>query len=225
MSDWSSDVCSSDLPYNITVNLAPTANAGPPMADICQGGITAPLGGSVGGGATGGTWSTPAGGTFTPNATTLNATWTPPAGYSGTATLTLTTSGGSCGTTSANKTVIVVPSPTANAGPAMAAICQGGTTAVLGGVVGGSATGGTWSTPAGGTFTPNANTLNATWTPPAAYSGTATLTLTTTGGPCGTATASKTVVVTPSPTASAGPAMAAICEGGTTAALDRKSVV
>ena len=36
-------------------------------------------------------------------------TWTPPAGYSGTATLTLTTSGGSCGTTSDNKDVTVTP--------------------------------------------------------------------------------------------------------------------
>ncbi len=90
---------------------------------------------------------------------------------------------------------------TANAGSALTAICQGGTSAGLGGSVGGSATGGTWSSSvAGGTFTPDATTLNATWTPPTAFSGTATLTLTTSGGSCGIATASKSLVVNPSPT-------------------------
>ena len=42
--------------------------------------------------------------------------------------LTLTTSGGSCLTTSASKTLTVNPNPTVNAGRAVAAICQGGTT-------------------------------------------------------------------------------------------------
>src|ERR1035437_2027485 len=93
-------------------------------------------------------------------------------------------------------TIIVNPLPTANAGAALIVICQGGTSAALGGSVGGSATGGTWSTPVGGTFSPNATTLNATWTPPGTYSGTATLTLTTTGGSCGVASASKTQIVT-----------------------------
>ncbi len=108
----------------LTINLSPTANAGSALSPICGGGSSAPLGGSVGGSATGGTWSTPAGGTFSPSATTLNATWTPPGGYSGTATLTLTTSGGSCGSVTASKTQVV----SAGAGaititPASASIC------------------------------------------------------------------------------------------------------
>ena len=204
---------------NVIVNPNPTADAGAAIADICQGGITTGLGGSVGGGATGGTWSSSAGGTFTPNATTLNATWTPTAAYSGTATLTLTTSGGLCGTTTASKQVLVHPGPTVSAGSPTAAICQNGTTAGLGGSVGGGATGGTWSTPAGGTFNPNETTLNATWTPPAGYSGTATLTLTTSGGTCGTVNASKNVIVNPNPTADAGAAIADICQGGITTGL------
>ncbi len=93
---------------------------------------------------------------------------------------------------------ITCPAPTANAGSALSPICQGGTSAALGGSVGGSATGGTWTSNAGGTFSPNETTLNATWTPPANYSGTATLTLTTNGG-CGSATASKNLVVSPPP--------------------------
>ena len=181
----------------ITVQALPTANAGGVMTAICQGGTSGVLGGSVGGSATGGMWSTPAGGTFNPNATTLNATWTPPAAYSGTATLTLTTTGGVCTAATASKNITVHPSPNVNVGGALAAICQGGTSAALGGSVGGSATGGTWSSSAGGTFNPAATNLNATWTPPAAYVGTATLTLTTSGGTCGTVFSSKTQVVNP----------------------------
>jgi len=201
-----------------TVTAAQTVDAGPAMANICKGGTSAPLGGSIGGSATGATWSTPAGGTFTPNATTLNATWTPPAAYTGTATLTLTTTAGTCATVNASKTITVVNVATANAGAALAAICQGGTSAGLGGSVGGTATGGIWSTPDGGTFTPNATTLNATWTPPAGFYGTTTLTLTTTGSAC-VATASKTLVVNQVATVSAGTALSAICQGGTSAPL------
>lgn len=104
---------------------------------------------------------------------------------------------------------------TANAGAALAAICKGGTSAALGGSVGGSATGGTWSSSvSGGTFTPSATALNATWTPPATYTGTVTLTLTSSGGSCGVATASKTLVVNPTPTSvTASASVASVCSG------------
>ena len=63
---------------------------------------------------------------------------------------------------SATKTITVNQNPTVNAGGALSAICQGSTSAAMGGSVSGGATGGTWSTPAGaGTFNPNATTLNA----------------------------------------------------------------
>lgn len=88
----------------ITIS-TPTVSAGTQKPDICQGGPTITLGGSVGGSATGGTWDDGGvGGTFSGGSTNLNATWTPPAGYTGTATLTLITSGGSCGTATASKT-------------------------------------------------------------------------------------------------------------------------
>ncbi|WP_168171904.1 PKD-like domain-containing protein [Algoriphagus sp. A40] len=93
---------------NITIVNGPTANAGSNQT-VCQGGSLAGLGGSIGGTATLGTWDDGGvGGTFVPNATTLNATWTPPATYEGVATLTLTASGGSCPPTSASKTVRVI---------------------------------------------------------------------------------------------------------------------
>ncbi|MBC7535933.1 MAG: proprotein convertase P-domain-containing protein, partial [Ferruginibacter sp.] len=108
----------------LTINSAPTATAGAALSPICGGGSSEPLGGSVGGSATGGTWSTPTGGTFSPNANTLNATWTPPGGFTGTATLTLTTTGGACGAGSASKTQVVATSPsTFTITPSSATLC------------------------------------------------------------------------------------------------------
>jgi gliding motility-associated-like protein len=73
----------------------------------------------------------------------------------------------------------------------------------LGGGIGGDATGATWSDGGvNGTFNPNVTTLNATWTPPALYSGTATLTLTAIGLTCNGSTASLKINVTILPTAS-----------------------
>lgn len=196
-----------------------TVNAGTSMSPICQGGTSAALGGSVGGTASTGIWSSNAGGTFSPSATNLNATWTPPAGYTGTATLSLTTTGGSCVRTD-SKTIVVNPNPTLTIGPSLAAICQRGTSAPLGGSVSGGATGGVWSDGGiGGTFSPSSTALNATWTPPANYSGTATITLTTSGGSCGTTSSSKTITVNPGATANPGGALAAICQGGTSAQM------
>jgi hypothetical protein len=202
---------------NITVNPNPTANAGGALAAICQGGTSAAMGGSVGGGATGGTWSGGAG-TWTNASNPATATYTAGTAESGSITLTLTTSGGSCGTTTATKNITVNPNPTANAGGALAAICQGGTSAQMGGSVGGGATGGTWSGGAG-TWTNASNPNTATYTAGAAESGSITLTLTTSGGSCGTTTATKNITVNPNPTANAGGALAAICQGGTSAAM------
>nr|WP_315213605.1 LamG-like jellyroll fold domain-containing protein [uncultured Flavobacterium sp.] len=200
--------CSSSISLlnttTITVNQLPTANAGSTLSAICKNNTTVALGGSVGGSATGGIWSSNvAGGTFANNtgSSPEATTWTPPTGYVGTVTFTLTTTGGTCGTTTATKTQ-VIQEPTANAGSVLAAICQGGTTAGLNGSFGGSAIGATWSTTSGGTFNNNGGLTpnTATWTPPAGFTGTATLVLTTTGGSCGTTTASKTQVVNIPPT-------------------------
>lgn len=128
-------------------------------------------------------------------------------------TLSIITAGGCRNTVAVSVTVLAAP--TANAGSALSAICQGGTSVALGGSVGGSATGGIWSDGGvGGTFNPSATTLNATWTPPSGYSGTATLTLTTSGGSCGTANASKNQVVNAAPIAVAGGSQT-ICVNGT----------
>jgi hypothetical protein len=99
----------------VTVNLNPTVSAGIAVAAICQGSTSAPLVGSFGGGATSAVWSDGgAGGSFTNNSgsTPGTATYTASITSSSSVTLTLTTIGGSCGTTSDSKQITVNPIPT-----------------------------------------------------------------------------------------------------------------
>ena len=135
----------------------------------------------------------PAGVTAVWAANTITISGTPTVSGSFNYTIPLT---GGCGTVDATGTITVNEAATANAGSAMPDICQGQTSTALGGSVGGSATGGSWSSSGGGTFNPSANDLNATWTPPAGFSGSAILVLTTTG-PCPSVSASKTIIVNP----------------------------
>ena len=185
---------------NFTINVSSTDDVpitiGPAMAPICIGETSASLGASIGSGALTVLWTDGGiGGTFSPSASDVNATWKPPVLYSGTATLILTVTN-SCGSNFSSKSISVESFPTINMGPTMAAICQGSTTPALGGSVGGSATGGIWTSSVGGTFNPSATDVaNATWTPPAAYHGTAILTLTTSGSACDPISDTKSVIV------------------------------
>ena len=210
---------------NLTVNPTPTVNVGGAVNAICQGGTTTALGGSFGGGATSAVWSDGgAGGSFSNNSgsTPGTATYTASATAPASITLTLTTAGGSCGTVHATKNLTVNPNPTVNAGGALTAICQGGTTITLDGSFGGGATSAVWSDGgAGGSFSNNSgsNPGTATYTASASAPASITLTLTTAGGSCGTVAATKTLTVNPNPTVNTGAAIPAICQGGTTTAL------
>ncbi|HRN95649.1 MAG TPA: hypothetical protein PL084_13075, partial [Chitinophagales bacterium] len=203
----------------ITVNPKPTANAGSALAAICPGATSAAMGGSVGGGATGGTWSGGAG-TWSNASNPATATYTAGLGESGTVTLTLTTSGGSCGITTVTKTINISATPTANAGPTLPTICQGATSAIMGGSVGGGATGGTWSGGAGSWLNAN-DPANAQYVAGTSESGSISLTLTA-SGPCGTKTATKTITVSPSPVSPSlgakSPNISTVCEGQTVSA-------
>jgi hypothetical protein len=187
-------VTSLDNGSDLIINALPTANAGAVLSAICQGGTSASLGGSVGGSATGGTWSDGGlGGTFNPSDTDLNATWTPAPGYSGTALLTLTSSGGACGTTTASKSQTVDAQPTAAAGGSQT-ICANQTA-----IISGTATNGTivW-TVGGGVATgtlDNPNIESPVFTPDQFFEGTATLTMTVSNGVCTPAAATYTVIV------------------------------
>lgn len=187
----------------ITISAGATVEAGNPQT-VCATSPAVTLNGSVGNGATTGTWSGGAG-SFAPNAGTLNAVYTPSAGEisAGTVTLTLTTNDppGACGPASDTVVITISPVATAEAGSPQT-VCATSPAVTLAGVVGGSASSGTWSGGAG-SFAPNASTLNALYTPSAGEisAGTVTLTLTSNdpAGPCGPA--SDTVTITINPTA------------------------
>jgi len=206
---------------NITLNFTPSpvVNAGAAVS-LCANNAAVPLNGSVSG-ATGGVWSGGAG-SFTPNNTTLNATYTPTAGEiaAGTLTLTLTSTGnGNCNAVAASRVITFTPAPVVNAG-ANAAVCANNSVISLNGSVTG-ATGGTW-TGGAGTYAPNNTTLNATYTPTAAErtAGSVTLTLTSTGnGNCNSVANQVTFTITPAPTANAG-ADQTLCSNNPIASLN-----
>lgn len=106
---------------------------------------------------------------------------------------------------------------TANAGPDQS-ICKGGS-ALLAGIIGGSASSATWTDGgAGGTFSPNNTTLNATYTPPVSFTGSITLTLTTNNPPGACKAVSDfmvlTVVIDPlTPTGTKSPNVINVCAG------------
>jgi hypothetical protein len=177
-----------------SVNSAGTASTTP---SLCTGnpltGITHSTTGATGiGTATG----LPAGVTAAWAANVITISGTPTAAGTFNYSIPLTSG---CGSVNATGTITVSAAPTANAGAALAAICQNATSAALGGSVGGSATGGIWTSSVGGTFNSGATNLNTTWTPPTNFTGSATLTITTSGGGCTAATASKNITVNPLP--------------------------
>src|SRR5207247_2112497 len=175
------------------------------------------LNGSVGGAASSGTWSG-GNGSFSPDASALNATYTPTAAEvaAGSVTLTLTTNdpAGPCGPVSDPMTISFGSGATADAGLDRTA-CASSPAVQLAGSVGGAATSGTWSGGAG-SFSPNASTLNATYTPTAAEvaAGSVTLTLTSNdpAGPCGAASDAMKITFTSGPTANV-PDLT-VCSGG-----------
>ena len=176
------DISGLDVPIDI----------GPAISPICMGGTSTNLGAIVDPSALSIEWTSSVGGTFS-SLSDPDATWTPPPAFSGTATLTLAATN-SCGTNRESKDV-EVHSYTVDIGSAMSGICQGETSDALGASLGGGAANGLWTSDSGGTFTPSATDLNATWTPPAGFFGIATLTLTTTDALCTTASDSKTITV------------------------------
>jgi gliding motility-associated-like protein len=201
--------------FNLSINLTPSANAGADFVSCSN--VPVQLNGIIGGGASSLTWT--GNGSFN-NAAIGNAQYTPTNTElaSGSATLTLTTDdpAGPCNALSDQVIVTFTIPATANAGSDQT-ICQG-TNAILTGSYGGAATSATWTTSGSGTFSPNANTLTATYIPSNAdiISGTVTLTLTTNdpAGPCGPVSDQMILTINPAPTANNLP-ITAICSGQT----------
>jgi PKD repeat protein len=192
--------CNSTDQVTINVDNAPSVTAGIDRS-ICPDIPTIALSGSSTH-AAGITWSTTGTGTFSPNVTTANATYTPSASdkINSPVTLSITTNGsGVCSAVSDQTVINILPAPVAIANADQTICANSSGVSLNGSIV--AATGGTWS--GGGTFSPSATTLNAIYSPSASEiaAGTAVLTLTTTGN--GTCTASSNqMVITITPLAS-----------------------
>ena len=204
----------------VTVTASPTVNAGSNQSGLCYNPGTASLNGYSSTGA--GTWSGGAG-TFSPNANTANATYNSTVGErGGTVTLTYTTtSNGNCSPVNAQVQLTFAPQITVSAGAGVT-VCANNPAAQLNGSSPVTGTG-TWSGGAG-TYSPNANTLNAKYTPSAGEitAGTVTLTLTATGtGTCTAPTSTVAITISPAPvlTINGGASTVNICADNATANL------
>jgi gliding motility-associated-like protein len=199
--------------FNLSINLTPTVNAGTDFVSCSN--VPVQLNGNIGGGASSLTWT--GNGTFN-NSSLANAQYTPTSLElsTGTATLTITTNdpAGPCNAAT-DQVVVTFTLPATASANSDQTICQG-SNVTLNGSFGGAATSATWSTSGTGTFSPNANTLTATYIPSNAdiTAGTVILTLTTNdpAGPCGPVNDQMTLTINPAPTANNLP-LTAICSG------------
>lgn len=154
------------IPVELKVEQAAIADAG--QGQVVCAGQSIQLSGLIGGSAQNGGWTASvSGGTFSPNPGSPNATYTPPAGVTE-VLLTLSTDDppGVCEGVSDQMLIQVQAAVMAFAG-ADQSICAG-ESIPLSGTIGGVATNAHWTASAqGGSFSPDANALNAVYTPPA----------------------------------------------------------
>jgi hypothetical protein len=198
----------------LTINPDATAYAGVDTS-ICSGN-SYKLSGSVGGGASGLTWTSNGTGTFDDN-TSASATYFPSTAdiSSGSVILTITSNdpAGPCNAASDDMTLIINPIPVANAGLDMS-ICSGNQY-TLNGSIGGGASSAMWTSTGSGTFD-NASALNANYTPSAndITNGTVQFTLITNDpvGVCPSVNDTMMLTINPAAVVNVG-ADATICEG------------
>ena len=180
----------------IQINELPTVFAGNAM-DVCSNNQVS-LNGTFGGAASSVTWTSSGGGVFD-DPTSLIAIYTPDANdlLIGSVTLTLTTNdpAGPCIPASSDLVVTFIELPTVSAGLNQD-VCSD-QLVPLSGVIGGSATQGTWTSNGTGTFIPNNLDLNGQYSPSAAdiAAGSVLLTLTTDdpSGVCGLVSSEMTI--------------------------------
>jgi uncharacterized delta-60 repeat protein/uncharacterized repeat protein (TIGR01451 family) len=174
--------CGSATDQNVIHYSKESANAGIDQT-ICAG-TSAPSNGAASGSLI--VWSSSGTGSFSPGTDFLNASYMgSPADIAiGMVTLTLTSSGGSCGSVSDQK-IINYLKETANAGLDQST-CAGTSASVNGSISGTTAV---WTSSGTGTFS-DANTLNPNYTPSSSdiSLGSVTLTLTSSGGLCNATT-------------------------------------
>ena len=193
-------------PMTLSFGATPKVSAGADVT-ICADVVGVTLNGSVSI-ASGGIWSTSGTGSFSPNTSSLTATYVPSVGdtTNGSVTLTLTTTGNQgCQPYDDQMTITFDPAPVVNAGSDIT-VCGDTSGIQLNGLIS-NAGGGLWTTTGTGTFSPNASTLNAVYDPSNAdtTNGAFYLRLRSTGnGTCKTYRDSLLVTITNVPTVNAG---------------------
>jgi len=207
--------------FTITVNPIPDAVATPATQTICSGNAitTIALSGAVSG--TTYTWTRNNTASVTGIAASgsgnISGTLTNTTSSSVTVTFTITPTANGCSGTPVTATVLVNPTPTAVATPALQSICTGSaiTTIVLSGGVAGTTytwtrdnTGSVTGIPASGSGNISGSLTNTTTAPV-----TVTFTITPTANGCTGAPVTATVIVNPVPNAVATPAAQTICSG------------
>jgi hypothetical protein len=184
--------CTGDaFTISVAVNPNPTVGVGDALDPICKGGTTPSLGGSFGGSATGAIWDDgEAGGSFANNdgSTPGNATYTAASNAPSSITLTLTTTGGTCGPEHLDKVLNIGANGTISlssaSGTDAQTPCVNSAITSITYAVGGSATSasltGTLPNGVSGSFANGVFTISGTPT----QSGTFNYTVTTTGSSC-----------------------------------------
>ncbi|MCK3685487.1 PKD-like domain-containing protein, partial [Maribellus sp. YY47] len=201
--------------YTVNVDPLPTATAGG-VTTICADNTYTLLPGEANAAYGTISWTEDGAGSITSGSTTLTPTYTPAAGDAGqTVTLTLTvTSNINCGVATDTYTIQVDPIATVTAGDDQT-VCQGDPV-VLTGSFGGGASSATW-VGGTGTFSPDRNTPNATYTPSNTEinAGSVTLTLTTNdpAGPCGPVSDAVTIIIQKKVVITSQPANTGVCVG------------
>ena len=181
-----------------------TVNAGPNVI-VCSNSNDVQLSGNFGGGASQATWSSTGTGVFKPNASTIDAVYSPSNQDKQDGLLTLTLTANSCDQVEDEMTISITQAPTVDAGNNLI-LCENKTDASLSGSVSGAA-GAIWTTTGFGSFTPSNSSLTATYKPSSAdiKSGRVLLYLTTIGnGNCTFERDSITITFTPGPKPNAG---------------------
>ncbi len=200
----------------------PYVNAGSD-ANVCAN-VNFPLSGTVGGGPDAGSWSSSGYGTFTNGLNNLNNVYVPNSldALISPVQIILTSDGTLCPSKKDTLYLTVNEPPLVNASVDQT-VCENNAETELNGSIQGGSTTGTWTTLGSGTFSPHADTLDATYIPSATdkSNGNVTLVLSSTNnGNCSVEQDTIHITITPAPVVQIVDDTIAVCANNNTVSLN-----
>jgi gliding motility-associated-like protein len=147
--------------FTVFISPAGTAGAGSDQF-ICKNNANVSLSGSIGGAATEGAWISSGTGVFLPNNEGTDVNYIPSDADLANGSVTFTFEVNSCNQAADDVLVTFTPVPEVNAGVDIT-VCSSEVSIDLSGLVSGASSTGTWTTTGSGSFSPNADDLNATY--------------------------------------------------------------